>query len=355
MTTGRALTGPTVGVLGATGAVGRGVAAALASDVPVRLRLGTRRPAAVGVPDAEVVAVDLADPARVAAFCAGCAVVVNAVGPVGGPPADLARAALDAGAAYIDAGGGETLRAELARRPGISVVGAGVLPGLSGLLPRWLAAGLAPPLALTGYLSTVDRLTAGSAVELLLDLADDDSGAPTGPPLTGTLPFFPGDSVALPYRSAEIDRVAALVPFAEARWYHVHDVDGRVPATLAGLREELRRGARAAELAGRLARAVELEAAGRPAFQQLVVEVAGREGGRVAVLRAAGTYRLTATVTTLAVGAVLAGAVPEGAHFAAEVLDPALVEQLPGRDGVDGVHRFDGTLAAYGCLEEGVL
>jgi saccharopine dehydrogenase-like protein len=355
VTIGRERAAPIVGVLGATGAVGRGIAAALAADLPVRLRLGTRRPAAVGAPDAEVVAVDLTDPAGVAAFCAGCTVVVNAVGPVGGAPAELAHAALDAGAAYLDAGGGETLRAELARRPGISVVGAGVLPGLSGLLPRWLAAGLAPPLALTGYLSTVDRMTAGSAVELLLDLADDDSGPPPGPPLAGKLPFFPGESVAHPYRAAEIDRVAALVPFAEARWYHVHDVDGRVPATLAGLREELRRGARVVDLAGRLVRAVELEAAGRPAFQQLVVEVAGRDGGRVAVLRAAGTYRLTATVTALAVGAVLAGTVPAGAHFAAEVLEPALVERLPGRDGVDGLHRFDGTLAAYGCLEEGVL
>jgi hypothetical protein len=251
------------------------------------------------------------------------------------------------------------------------VVGAGVLPGLSGLVPRWLAApALDPPTTLTAYVATLDRMTPSSAREFLLSVAGDsraNAGWRAGARVAGALeplhrvrlPFFPGEVTAYPYLSAETERLARAAGLDEVRWYHVFEADGRVVAALGRLQQELRRGADPAALAVELVRAVDMEMFGRAPAQQLVFGLDGRARGepasRVAVLRAASTYELTATVTALAVAAVLRGAVPAGAHLAAEVLDPAIVAGLPVRPGVSGLHLLDGPLAGYALAEQGVL
>ncbi|WP_188316386.1 NAD-dependent epimerase/dehydratase family protein [Solihabitans fulvus] len=363
---------PLIGVLGAAGAVGGALVETLAARGLGRLRLGTRRPGparqlGAGV---ELASVDLARPESLRRFCDGCAVVANCVGPVAGPPAEVAEAVLRAGAGYVDAGGDEPLRARLAALPGTAVIGAGVRPGLSGLLPRWLARTADPSrdtaLVLTGYLATTDRMTRGAAAEFLLDLAEGDgepgalwrSGARVPralEPEHGTLPFFAGAIIAYPYLSAEIERVARSIPLAEVRWYQVFEAGGRMLATLSRLQEALRQGARPADLAGELTRAVDAEMFGRKSAQQLVFELAGPAGGQVAVLHASSTYRLTATVTALAVAALLAGTLPVGAYFAAEALDSEAVAGLPGQPGVAGLNLLDGSLADYRRVEEGAL
>ena len=388
---------PLVGVLGAGGAVGGAVGGSVVREVAglggCRLRLGARRPEVLAGLAAglarrmgsagavEAAGVDVTNPDSLHRFCAGCRVVVNCVGPLGGSRTAVAAAALAAGAGYVDSGGDETLREELAsltapavpgaRRAGTAVVGAGVLPGLSGLVPRWLAApALQPPTMLTAYVATLDRMTPSSAREFLLSVAGDsraNAAWRAGARVAGALeplhrvrlPFFPGEVTAYPYLSAETERLARAAGLDEVRWYHVFDADGRVVATLGRLQQELRRGVDPAALAAELVRAVDVEMFGRAPTQQLVFGLDGRArgepAGRVAVLRAASTYELTATVTALAAAEVIRGAVPAGAHLAAEVLDPAVVAGLPVRPGVSGLHRLDGPLAGYALAEQGVL
>jgi hypothetical protein len=153
--------------------------------------------------------------------------------------------------------------------------------------------------------------------------------------------------------------MARLGGLDEVRWYHVFAAGGPVVTALIRLGEQLRRGADPDRLAPALARAADLEMFGRRSSQHLAVELAaGPPGGRVArsaVLRATGTYALTATVCVLAAGEVVRGAVPPGAHAAGEVLDPALVGTLPGRPGVASLVRFDSSLEEAARTEEGVL
>src|SRR5919108_349874 len=84
------------------------------------------------------------DDASLARFCDGCRVVLDCTGPSFRVLDRVARAALRAGADYVGAGGDEPAYEALARtrlRPGrTAVVSAGMMPGLSGLLPRSLAA-----------------------------------------------------------------------------------------------------------------------------------------------------------------------------------------------------------------------
>jgi len=360
---------PTIGVLGATGAVGRAVAVALAADSTVDLRLGARRSGdAAGVSEVEF------SPEGLARFCSGCRVIVNGVGP---PPAlrrAVAAAARAAGADYVDPGGdGESLRdLAAAFRRGTAVIGAGVLPGLSGLIPRWLAqSDLGPPLRLTAYVATTDRMTMASAAEFLLSLdgGHGEAGAAWRagtriprdlPPMGPTwIPFFPRPVRGHAYLSTEIELLARSLPLAEVRWYHVFDADGSILPVVSRLQRDLLHGGALDDLADELRRAVELEMFGRVTTQQLVFElggqVAGRPAHRVAVLRASSTYELTAAVTTAAVHAIIQGALPAGVHYASEVLVPAIVDGLSTAAGVVGLHVLDRPLADFVELAQGAV
>jgi NAD(P)-dependent dehydrogenase (short-subunit alcohol dehydrogenase family) len=371
---------PVIGILGATGAVGGALARALAAVDVGDLRLGARRPERLEPLCAELgdvataVPVDPASPGDLERFCSGCRVLVNCVGP---PPAlrrAVAAAARAAGADYVDPGGDDVARRDLAAffPPGTAVIGAGVLPGLSGLLPRWLAkAGIEPPLRLTAYVASAERMTPAAATEFLLSLDGGYGEAGVAwragtrvphdlEPLAATrLPFFPEPVVGRAYLSTETERLARSLALDEVRWYHVFDADDTILPVLSRLQQELRRGGRLDNLAAELRRAVEIEMFGRVPTQQLVFELSGIVDGRpaqlVAVLRASSTYELTATVTAAAVFEVMHSAVPVGVHFAAEVLDPALVVRLPEADGVVALHVLDRPLADYAELDHGVV
>jgi len=379
-----------IGILGAAGAVGRAVTAQLGAQLtgqlggqlgaPLRaagmpLRLGARDPRRLrcagqfgefsdGPAGVEVRAVDLHDPAGLAAFCAGCQVVVNCAGPSYRVLAVVARAALAAGADYVDPAGDDPVHdllrpadpAALGRRV---VLSAGLLPGLSGLLPRLLAADLDTVDCLQAYAGGLAALTPVAARDFLLS---DSAGI--GEPLAAwcdgrrraralrplrdaVLPFFPDRVAVYPYLPTEIERIAARIGARQARWYNVFPA-GRAEGVLRGLwAAAAPDGATASRLdtpasldaaAEALIAGVRLDLAGRTPYHRLVVQVAGRRAGRARVrtlvVGSADGYQPTAAMTVAAVDAVVRGAVPPGLHYAAEVLAADAVRvrlaELPG-------------------------
>lgn len=369
------------GILGATGAVGSQLTAALI-DTGIGVRLGGRRLARLaaaagrhtGAP--ELVQLDAADEPALARFCAGCDVVINCAATATAGRESVAATALASGAHYVDPGGDEQTRARLAEQHAAAgraaVLCAGVQPGLSALLARWLAAQAGQPsLRLTAYAATLARMTRASAAEFLRSLAGG-YGEPHAMWRAGVrqpgalallqdirLPFFTGDLVAYPYLSLEAERLARSLGLAEARCYHVFEAGGRFLAVLGLLQRQLRDGVPVADLAAELVTAADIEMFGREPALQFVMQVdsqpAGQAVSRVAVLRGTSTYRLTATVTALAVTEVLAGSVPAGAHFAADVLDPEILDRLPGMPGVTSLQVLCRPLAACATIERGTI
>ncbi len=325
-----------IGIIGGYGAVGAHAARLLGEWGAGPLRIGGRSPAAArravaALPGAvEAAVVDVDDDASLAAFVHDCEVVVGCAGPSHRTAARVAGAALAAGAHHVDSGGHTAPEYTGGR---CAVFAAGALPGLSGLLPRWLAAReFAAVHTLTCYAGVLDRFTAAGAEDYLHGvlgggnepLAAWRDGNRRSAALTRqtavTLPFFPREVSAVPYLDAEGEQLARDLSLTHGHWYTVLDGE-HLGAAL-----DAARTLPAAEAVAGLCRATALDASGRAPYVTLLIQLDGTTAGkaltRTAFLRAPGIAELTGAMTAAATLAVLRGEVPAGARHAATALDP---------------------------------
>ncbi|MEU0471634.1 saccharopine dehydrogenase NADP-binding domain-containing protein [Streptomyces olivaceus] len=387
---------PVIGVLGASGAVGRAAVRELRALGRTGLRLGGRTASALcavagedpGGHD-ETVWADATAPDGLRAFTEGCDTVLNCVGPTYRLRATVAAAALAAGAHCVDVAGDDPAAEDLlkdgdpAREGRTVVLSAGALPGLSSLLPRWLAGqGLDTATALSAHCGGLETCSPTVARDLMLSLTSGGAdGAAYGEALAAVRggrrvpralrtaedtehPAFPGRVALQPYLSGESERLADVLGLDRLDWYNVHPGPA-VRALLNRLPASLAAGDAPAALADRLILAADLDLAGRTPYYVMDFALSGTASGQPATagltLRAASSYRLTAAVGALSVDAVLRGAVPAGVHFACDVLDPRTVVRHLRSQGAAEL-RLTGTVTAGSGpagadvdVEEGVL
>ncbi|MFJ4152714.1 saccharopine dehydrogenase NADP-binding domain-containing protein [Streptomyces galbus] len=379
---------PVIGVLGASGAVGRAAVRELRALGHRGLRLGGRTASALSEvanenPDGhdEAVWADATAPDGLKAFTDGCDIVLNCVGPTYRLRATVAFAALNAGAHCVDVAGDDPAAEDLlkggdpVRDDRTVVLSAGALPGLSSLLPCWLAGqGLDGVTALTAYCGGLEPCSPTVAHDLMLSLSSGGAdGAPYGEALAAVRggrrvpralrtdedtvhPAFPGRVAVQPYLSGESERLAGDLGVDRLDWYNVHPGPA-VRALLNLLPGRLAAGEDPDRLAKRLILAADLDLAGRTPYYVMDFAMWGTASGAPATagatLRTASSYRLTAAVGALAVDAVLRGGVPAGVHFACDVLDPGTVVRHLRSHGVADL-RLTG-MAADAEQEEGVL
>ncbi|UGQ12384.1 saccharopine dehydrogenase NADP-binding domain-containing protein [Yinghuangia sp. ASG 101] len=374
---------PLVGVVGATGAVGREAVAELRRTGAARLRLGARGGDALrelGARHAafDTMRVDVTDPASLRAFTAGCDIVLNCAGPTYVLKEKAARAALAAGAHYVDVAGDDPV-AEALGSPGgdrCVVLSAGALPGLSGLLPRHAAHDLDRVTALTAHCGGIEECTPTVAADMMLSLTTGGAdGAAFGRPNAAwrdgaarpgalrpaedaTVAGFPGRVAVVPFLSTETERLARHLGAEHVDWFNVYP-GPQVRLALARLPGRLAApDAAAADLAADMMRAARLDIAGRHPWYAMAFTVDGARDGaparRALTLRTTSSYRLTGVVAALAVDAVAHGGVTSGVHFAADVLDPGhtvrRLREIPGL-----FERFTMTGGDADELDEGEL
>lgn len=337
-----------IGVLGGSGTVGRVVVQRLAEWRTGRLRIGGRDQdraaeaceAASGVP-AEPFRVDLDDAAALREFCADCDIVINCAGPSYRVLDRVARAALADGAHYVDAAGDLVAIDALSagRAAGLdrraAVFSAGLMPGLSGLLPRLLAAG-GPLARLDVYVGGAAAIGPLSAVDALLTrgprfgaalAAWRDGGIVPGalrPLRSVSLPGFRDRVHAWPFLSTEMSRLAAELGVAELRNYTVY-VTEAVPEALAQAWADDEAALDAHVPAVVAAADTDLAATG-PYYAMLFQAVPrapapGRP--RRLLLETPDSYALSGVVAALTARELAEGTIPPGAHLASDVLSPS--------------------------------
>lgn len=350
-----------IGIIGASGEVGTHTANVLRALGIGPLRLSTRDSAGRRT-------VDVHDPASLDRFARGCRVLVNCAGPSHVVGDRVARAALRAGADYVDASGDDAVRTVLGQAAGAHrvVLSAGLQPGLTGLLPRWVACReLDAVHGLRAYTGVLDEFTLAAADDYLHAAGDGTSeslaawrgGARSPRALTRrdgeTLPFFPAPVTLLPVLSTESEHLARAMGLVRGEWYtaltgeHVRSAFGRVRA--------LDR----AEAVAALRRASLLDLAGREPHVVLLAQLDGTAGGQrrtcTVLLRGRGNGELTGAMTALAALAVDRAEVPPGAHDAAEVLDPAVTLGRLSGTGIAEPVVFDTGIDELVAVEEGAL
>lgn len=373
---------PLVAVLGATGRVGGEVSARLARlqhQGRLRLRVGGRRPdrlerllEALGVPG-EAIACDLWDDTSLAAFCRGADVVVGCAGPTYRIGGRIALAALRAGADHVDVGGDdpalEQIRdSEFADR-GRVLLSAGTVPGLSALLPRWLAA--RGHQRIEGWAGGMERCTTTVGQDMILSLSTGGpGGSPYGQPLAAwrnhrpqpraelvregvRLPGFGEETALQPLLSAEAERVARVLGLRELLWWNVWphgqvwNMLGQLPALLADP------GTSTDALVQRMCRASELDLVGHTPWYRMRIRGESASSSTTVDLACDSSAVLTSAMAAATVEHVLEHPVPPGPGFAADIVDPARVLDVLRRDPRVLVHVDDGT--AHTEIEEGEL
>ncbi len=374
----RSLEDAVIGVVGASGAVGRHAADALRSLGRGRLVLGARRTepltalaAELGGP-VEAIPVDVDSPKSLEAFCHRCDVVLNCAGPSYRILDRVAVAALATGADYVDVTGDSPVYERLAGSPSVEshrvLLSAGVLPGLSALLPRWFARrhGLRE---MTVHAGGLERCTGAAAADLLLSLPGADAvEAVFGHPLSAwrdgavvegalraqegaRVPHFPGTVFVQPFLTGEARRLADALGLHRLDWFNVHPGE----RTRTVLTAAVGRTDHGPETAERLRRAADLDLVGNTPYYQLVYSLVDGAGAPHTLLaRFTDSYRMTGRVGAATTVAVARGEAPVGVHHAADVLDPeSMVAALFAGDGDAALHLRQG--AATADLEEGAL
>jgi hypothetical protein len=332
-----------VGIVGGYGHVGRQVARVLVGHY--RLRLGGRDPGQGQHFNhrelngrAEVRELDLWDARSLAAFCSGCELVINCAGPSYKVLDRVALAALASGADYLDVGGDDPLHHVLpAQLPtGRRVVlSAGMLPGLSGLFPKVLAASFERVDTVRCYAVGLGRLSTTAAEDFLLSLGNGygqaSMGWAEGRAVKSAVPadehferpwLVGGAVTAYPYLTTEQQRLFTALRVPQAEGYNLFD-GGHLRAALGRIQGSPPALRHSAENVASLVQASALDLAGRTPYQLLAVEMEGLQHGEPqqasAWLRAGDGSALTGTVA--AICALQWARLPEGTHYAAQVMN----------------------------------
>jgi hypothetical protein len=334
-----------IGVIGARGAVGSAAAAQLiAAGYPVRAGARTALcpdPAPRG--PVEVMRVDVDDPAGLYRFCLGCDIVLNCAGPATRIGARVAVAAAAADANYVDAAGDDTLYASVREATGdrIAIVSAGFHPGLSELLPRYLAASLPTrQRRMTVWHGGRDRFAPASAIDFLVGDHGGGRGARTAGGFPGRVrvPYVPDVLTLFAEATTTASRLVRDLGLDALDRFHGFAGE-HVVRVLAG---------RAAGGDGmpveRLIRASERDLAGTDPYQIIAVrseDERGRVRGLVACGRGAAT--VAGAVAASAADQMMRGRVAAGVHHAGFALDPCrTVEWLTATGALVSVEMIDG-------------
>lgn len=365
-----------IGVLGASGDVGQASTQALLKLGVTTLRLGGRDPVKGAQclamlrqlwPEAQLQwrAVDFTDTRALIAFARGCDVLLNCAGPSWQLKDLGAQAALKTDAHYVDAA--DDMKLDPSQwRCRCAVLGAGLQPGLTGLLPRWLAEqAFTQVQRCTSYFGLRDQFTAVAADDFLQGAADG-----TSEPLAAwhkgrrsralrrrrevSLPCFPDEVHLLPYLNHEGERLAEDLGLEVGEWFNVI-TDGYVLKAL-----DQSHGLPRADAVQRLCEASLLDLSGHPPFVTLLLQLDGLHNGesctRSVLLSGVGNAALTGAMAAATVASVLEGEIGPGCYFAAQALPTAVsVERLLRTSAIHSLNLLHSPLDQLQRAEEGCL
>ncbi|EEJ5313237.1 hypothetical protein GQ117_001257 [Salmonella enterica] len=222
-----------IGILGGNGAVGQQVVRLLHKWNIGEMRIGVRskdvHTRELKEPSVYYKFVDIEDAQSLSSFVDGCEMLINCAGPSKYTSVPALKAALHGKIHYIDAGGEQciSMLADCTSKQYSLIFSAGALPGISGLLPRWLAQRFIRPVSLKFYCGILDRFTLSGAEDFLDGIYCREGNASSLSKFRGkpeiVLPFFPRPVTLAAYHDGETSGVQNSLGLENAEFYIARD------------------------------------------------------------------------------------------------------------------------------------
>lgn len=222
-----------IGILGGNGAVGQQVVRLLHKWNVGEMRVGIRskniKTSELKKTSVYYKIVDISDAQSLSSFVDGCEILINCAGPSIHTSVPALKAALRGKIHYIDAGGEQCI-SMLADRISDQynlIFSAGALPGVSGVLPRWLAQRFFRPASLKFYCGILDRFTLSGAEDFLEGICYRGGNASSFSKFLEksemVLPFFPRPVTVAAYQDGETSGVQNALGLENAEFYIARD------------------------------------------------------------------------------------------------------------------------------------
>ncbi len=363
----------TIAVLGGYGDVGKGTCQYLLSLGLGPIRIGGRHAETSRViadPQVSYQNADYTDEASLLAFIQDCRLLINCAGPSYLIGDRLARVAKEHKLPYVDVAGDDALYQTLAKSDyqdggDIALLSAGLQPGLTGLLPLWLAQQTSFEVRhLTCYFVLFDRFTAVAADDYMQGV-EEALSSPLAAWRNGhithsvlqrqqglSLPFVPTEVTVLPQISTENVRLAKQLSLSSAQWYNCV-IGEHILNAFNTVQSQTRRQAIAS-----LCHASALDMAGRTPSIWLLLEGQDqyKQHSYTTIVKGTGNADLTGAIAALSAAAVLQGDIPPGLHYCPQALPAAhLFPALQNLGAVHTLNCFDMSLEQLLEPEQGEI
>jgi len=337
-----------IGILGGYGRTGTFVAAELMKVPNVEVVLGGRNISKVDAvlrsidnTSARAVAADVFDPESLKRFCRDTDVVVNCTSPTCLVLDRVAKAAVEAGAHYIDPGGYETVHrsmksrnAEVAAKGCSCLISAGLCPGITELLVRHIAEQFDAPDSVDFYMDGRAEMSSSVFEDMIhtffpLGVGSFERGTETPRNKWSSKWFeFPkpiGKQRAVPMLWPEIQHFAADRRLPHLGWHVAANLQFLALKEMIHplLKNHTKFGA------WLLKTFYDLELSKYGDMYVFMVESEGQKNGAphhvIAKLVAQGNehYRLTAVGIVIAAGMIMNGEAAAGVHYLADAVKPS--------------------------------
>lgn len=365
-----------IGLIGGYGDVGLQAARVLNEWGKHSLRIGGRNPEMARIKlgnefyRADWKQVDIDSDQSLEEFVHGCKLIINCAGPSHRLTAKAARICLVKGCHYVDAGINtdlENMRGSLQKT--VVLYAAGAMPGLSGLLPRWMAEAFDKVESLVCYSGHLDKFTTSAAEDYLAGASGKGNKAlmswkngsiqPSAFRRKESikLPFFSREVILYPYFDEEAKVVAELLALCDGEWYIASD-GSHVSSILEEVCPQFLSDSKAA--VKRLCTASELDAAGRRKYINFIFQISGMlNGARITqtlALQAERPAVLTGLAAAAAGIAVAEGQIPPGVRAFAEIPEPEkVITRLGSAKGINFLKVVEGSVEQMLQTVEGEL
>ncbi len=227
-----------IGIIGGYGDIGLNAAKLLSTSLKEEIRIGGRN--ADTLPkdikeefkNTQWVQVDINNSESIKAFITGCRIIVNCTGQSGSASFSLAEYAKNIKSSYIDVGANEKLKTLKNISDEVSIIyEAGSIPGLSRIVPGYLAKEFDTVEEMEFYYAALGKFTPTSAKEYLEGLFDTRNkpmmewkNGKAQPyainiPVLKTLPFSKEELRLFPYFDKESELIAKGLNLKQGQWY----------------------------------------------------------------------------------------------------------------------------------------